>query len=161
MSEFVGARLVLARAFQHTTLTRLADTVSVSFGLLGHYEKGLRKNPRPDLVAALASALKVQPPFFFEQLHDPWRGEECSFRKRAATPEGIKKRACAHGTLIDLVLRELATMAKFPRYAIPSIAARDADTIEGAADTCRQGLEPRFRPDSAHRAGCGTARRHP
>ena len=138
MSELVGARLALARAFQHITLKKLADIVSASFGLLGHYEKGLRKNPRPDLVAALASALKVQPAFFFEPLHDPWREEECSFRRRAATPEGIKKRARAHGTLIDLVLRELGTMAKIPRYAIPSIEARDADAIEGAAEQCRR-----------------------
>ena len=138
MSDFVGARLALARAFQHVTLTKLAGTVSASFGLLGHYEKGLRKNPRPDLVAALASALRVQPAFFFEPLHDPWRGEECSFRRRAATPEGIKRRACAHGTLIDLVLGELATMAKIPTYAISSIPARDANAVELAADQCRQ-----------------------
>ena len=129
MSEFVGARLALARAFQHVTLTKLADTVSVSFGLLGHYEKGLRKNPRPDLVAALAQALEVQPRFFFEPLDDPWREEQCSFRRRASTPEGIKRRARAHGTLIDLVLHELATMVRIPTYAIPSIEARDADAL--------------------------------
>ena len=29
-------------------------------------------------------------------------------------------------------------MAKFPEYAIPSIKARDAEAIEGAADQCRQ-----------------------
>lgn len=138
MSEFVGARLALARAFHHVTLTNLADSVSASFGLLGHYENGLRKNPQPDLVAALASALKVQPSFFFEPLHDLWREDECSFRRRVATPQGIKRRARAHGTLIDLVLRELTTMAKFPKYAIPSIEARDANTIEQSADQCRQ-----------------------
>ena len=138
MSEFVGARLALARAFQQVTLKKLADTVSVSFGLLGHYEKGLRKNPRPDLIAALASALNVRPPFFFEPLYDSWREEECSFRRRVATPEGIKRRARAHGTLIDLVLRELATMAKVPIYAIPSIKAHDANAIERAAERCRE-----------------------
>ena len=57
MTEFVGARLALARAFRQITLTKLADSVSATFGLLGHYERGLRKNPRPDLVAALAKAL--------------------------------------------------------------------------------------------------------
>ena len=137
MSEFVGARLALARAFQCTTLATLAHVVSASFGLLGHYERGLRKNPRPDLVEALASALKVRPQFFFEPLDDPWLEEECSFRRRVATPQGLKRRARAHGTLIDLVLRELATMVKIPEYAIPSIAARDADAIERAADQCR------------------------
>ncbi len=138
MAEFVGARLALARAFQHVTLTKLANTVSASFGLLGHYERGLRKSPRQDLVAALARALNVQPPFFFEPLRDPWREEECSFRRRTATPEGIKRRARAHGTLIDLVLHELATMVKIPKYAIPAIAAHDANDIESAADQCRE-----------------------
>ena len=138
MSEFVGLRLALARAFQNFTLTQLAETVSVSFGLLGHYEKGLRKKPREDLVAALASALKVQPGFFFEPLHDRWLEKECSFRRRAATSETIKRRARAHGTLIDLVLRELATMARFPKYAVPSIKDRDAVAIEDAANQCRQ-----------------------
>ena len=137
MSEFVGARLALARAFRQITLTKLADSVSVTFGLLGHYERGVRKSPRPDLVAALATALGVQPSFFFEPLDEPWLEEECSFRRRVATPEGIKKRARAHGTLVDLVLRELATMAKLPRYDVPSIDARDADAIERAADRCR------------------------
>ncbi len=146
MTEFVGARLALARAFQHTTLTRLARVVSASFGLLGHYERGLRKNPRPDLVEALASALKVRPQFFFEPLDDVWREKECSFRRRVATPEGLKRRARAHGTLIDLVLRELATMVKIPKYAIPSIAARDADAIERAADQCRQAWGLGFGP---------------
>ena len=146
MAEFIGARLALARAFQHTTLAKLADTVSASYGLLGHYEKGRRKSPRPDLLAALASALKVQSPFFFEPLHDPWREEECSFRRRAATPERFKKRARAHGTLIDLVLRELSTMAKVPRYAIPSLEACDADATERAADQCRQAWGLGFGP---------------
>ena len=146
MSEFVGARLALARAFRQITLTKLADSVSATFGLLGHYERGLRKNPRPDLVAALARALGVQPSFFFEPLDDPWLEEECSFRRRVATPEGIKKKARAHGTLVDLVLRELATMVKIPRYDVPSIGARDADAIERAADQCRQAWGLGFGP---------------
>ena len=120
------------------TLTKLADAVSASFGLLGHYERGLRRNPSPDLLAALASALEVQPPFFFEPLRDRWREDECSFRRRAATPEGLKRQARAHGTLIGLVLAELAKMVKIPKYAIPSIEARDPDSIERAAHQCRR-----------------------
>ena len=64
--------------------------------------------------------------------------EECSFRRRAATSESLKKRARAHGTLIDLVLRELAAVnVKIPDYTIPSIAARDPNAIERAAERCR------------------------
>ena len=146
MSEFVGSRLALARAFQRVTLKELADAVSASLGLIGHYEKGLKKNPKPDLVAALAEALKVRAPFFFEPPHELWREEECSFRRRAATPQGIKRRARAHGTLMDLVLRELATMVKFPKYAIPSIQASDTAAIERAADQCREAWGLGFGP---------------
>ena len=146
MSEFVGARLALARAFRQITLTKLADSVSATFGLLGHYERGLRRNPRPDLVAALAKSLGVRPSFFFEPLEDPWLEKECSFRRRAATPEGMKKRARAHGTLVDLALRELATMVRIPRYDVPSIEAPDAYAIEHATDQCRQAWGLGFGP---------------
>lgn len=136
--EFVGARLELARAFQHVTLKALADTVSVSFGLLSHYENGLRKQPAGDLVEALARALDVEPGFFFEPLPDEWRERECSFRRRVATPEGVKKRARAHGTMIDLVVRALVSKVRFPTYNIPSIAARTTEQIEMAAEACRE-----------------------
>src|SRR5688572_4417271 len=113
-SGFVGARLELARAFKPLTLKELATTVSVSFGLLSHYENGLRKPASDDVVAALAQALDVKPEFFFQPLTDVWREEECSFRKRVSTPESMKKRARAHGTLLGLVVNELVANVKFP-----------------------------------------------
>ena len=139
-SAFNGARLALARSFQQFTLKRLAATVSVSLATIGHYERGFRRQPAADLVAALAHALKVLPTFFFEPLTDVWRESECSFRRRAATPEGVKRRARAHGTLIGLVVRELARCGvKLPTYNFPDIAgAITADAIESAADLCRQ-----------------------
>jgi Zn-dependent peptidase ImmA (M78 family)/transcriptional regulator with XRE-family HTH domain len=136
--EFVGARLELARAFQQITLKRLADTVCVSFGLLSHYENDRRKQPAPDIVNALARALKVMPEFFFQSLPDVWREEECSFRRRVATPEAIKKRARAHGTMIGLVILELARHVKLPVYNVPSIKASSSDDIERAAEQCRE-----------------------
>ena len=138
-TEFIGARLELARSFQQFTLKRLADTVSVSLATLGHYERGIRRQPADDLVAALAHALQVRPAFFFEPLPDVWRESECSFRRRAATPEGIKRRARAHGTFICLVIRELARGGvKLPTYNFPSIeGAITSESIEAAADMCR------------------------
>ena len=135
--EFVGARLELARAFQPITLKKLAEKVSVSFGLLSHYENGHRKQPADDLVAALALALDVTPDFFFEPLADVWQEQECSFRRRVATPERLKRRARAHGTLIGLVVRELVSKVKFPTYNVPSIPARSFSEIEAAAEACR------------------------
>jgi Zn-dependent peptidase ImmA (M78 family)/transcriptional regulator with XRE-family HTH domain len=137
--EFVGARLGLARAFQHLTLKELAGRLSVSVAALGHYENGLRQNLSEDLVAALARALKVEPGFFYAPLTDEWSERECSFRRRVATPEGIKRRARAHGTLIGLVVRELvAGRVKFPAYNVPSIAVGSPEEIEVAAEACRE-----------------------
>ena len=139
MSEgnFVGARLELSRAFRQVTLKKLAEEVSVSFGLLGHYENGRRKRPGEDLVGALALALEVKPGFFFEPLADVWKEHECSFRRRVATPEGVKKRARAHGTMIGLVVRELSEYVKPKRYNVPSISAASPDEINEAANRCR------------------------
>jgi Zn-dependent peptidase ImmA (M78 family)/transcriptional regulator with XRE-family HTH domain len=135
---FVGARLELARSFKLTTLKQLADTISVSVASLGHYENGLRQ-PSQDIVAALAAALHVRPGFFFEPLEDVWREEECSFRRRVTTAEGVKRRARAHGTLIGLVIGELAKAGiKAPSYNFPSIRAVSPDEIEAAAERCRE-----------------------
>jgi Zn-dependent peptidase ImmA (M78 family)/transcriptional regulator with XRE-family HTH domain len=136
-NEFVGARLELARSFHHLTLKKLAEAVSASHSVLGHYENGLRKPADGGIVAALASALSVTPRFFFEPLTDVWQETDCSFRRRVATPEGLKKRARAHGTMIGLVVRELTTKIKFPAYNVPNIAARSEDEIEAAAEACR------------------------
>lgn len=136
--EFVGARLELTRAFKAITLKSLAETVSASFGLLSHYERGMRKRPAVDLVEALAAALGVEPDFFFEPLPDIWREADCSFRRRVSTPEKVKKRARAHGTLMGLVLQQLVSKVKFPTYNVPSIRGRTYDEIEAAAERCRE-----------------------
>jgi Zn-dependent peptidase ImmA (M78 family)/transcriptional regulator with XRE-family HTH domain len=135
--EFVGARLELARAFRPMTLKKLAETVSVSFGLLSHYENGLRKQPAVDLVEALAEALRVRPAFFFEPLSDVWREDECSFRRRIATPEAVKKRARAHGTLMGQVIRELVSVVKPPVYNVPEMKVVELEEIEAVAEQCR------------------------
>lgn len=136
--EFVGSRLELARSFEHLTLKALGTKVSASTSLLGHYENGLRKQPADHLLAALAEVLKVKPDFFFEPLTDVWLEEECSFRRRVATPEGIKKRARAHGSMIGLVIRELTTKVQFPAYNIPELRADSLAQIDDIAEKCRQ-----------------------
>jgi Zn-dependent peptidase ImmA (M78 family)/transcriptional regulator with XRE-family HTH domain len=143
---FVGARLEIARTFKAFTLKTLAEEVSVSWGLLGHYERGERKQPSPDLVAALAKALGVTPDFFFTPLNDVWKEAECSFRHRVSTAEAMKKRARAHGTLFGDVLRELMPYVKYPKYNVPSIAAKTALEIEAAADRCRDHWRLGFGP---------------
>ena len=137
--EFVGARLELARSFQQITLKNLAAEVSISVSALGNYERGLRRQPPDDLVAALALALKVKPQFFRMPLKDVWLETECSFRHRVATSEGMKKRARAHGTMIGLTIKELENAGvKIPAMNFPAFAASSQDEIERAAEACRE-----------------------
>jgi Zn-dependent peptidase ImmA (M78 family)/transcriptional regulator with XRE-family HTH domain len=135
---FVGARLELVRAFHSLTLKSFSEMVGVAVPTLGHYESGVRVPPE-DVVRALAEAMRVKPGFFYDTLPDVWREPECSFRRRMVTPESLKRRARAHGTLIGLVIRELATAGiKTPKYNFPEIDAPTTDGIEDAAERCRE-----------------------
>lgn len=134
--KFVGARLELARTFRGYTLQNVADRVASSFGLISHYENG-RKEPSGELVNALAEIHAVRREFFYEPLNDPWQEDECSFRHRRTTPEKIKKRARAHGTLVGLVVQHLSTVLRFPNYSVPSFPATTEADIEQAAERCR------------------------
>jgi Zn-dependent peptidase ImmA (M78 family)/DNA-binding XRE family transcriptional regulator len=135
--EFVGQRLRTAREFRDMTLRQLADSVSVSFGLISHYEKGRKKEPSPDLVAALGEILGVEPTFFYEPIEDVWLEKQCTFRHRSSTPQGVKTRARAHGTLVSLIISHLASMLRFPAYNVPEIVAASQAEIELAASRCR------------------------
>ena len=139
--QFVGERLELARTFQGLTLTALANQVSASAGLLSHYENGRRKTPSASLTSALAIALKVRPGFFYQPVPDVWRENECSFRRRAATPETSKKQARAHGSMIGIIVAALTDTVRMPEYNIPSFHTSSHQDIEAAAIACRKQWE--------------------
>ena len=135
-SAFIGDRLELARTLRGMTLNEVANGVVSSFGLISHYENG-RKQPSPEVVAALAELLGLHPSFFYTPLTDVWQEEECSFRHRRTTPEKVKRQARAHGTLVSQIVRYLGTALRFPTYNIPQVSATTTDDIEGAAEQCR------------------------
>jgi len=133
-SEFTPARLEIARAFKGWTLNKLSLEVAASVAALGYFENG-RRQPSRDLLSAIAQALGMAASFFYRALPDAWQENECSFRRRVATPEGIKRRARAHGSLIGLVVRELiAGRLKYPKYNVPDLRSLPP---EAAADRCR------------------------
>lgn len=134
---FNGRRLAVARAFQGWTQKALADRVSVSIGLLSQFENNFKK-PSGDLEAALAQALYVRPEFFGGPLQEDWTEADCSFRRRVATAEAFKRRARAHGTLMTLVVAELASKVRFPSYAVPAARGETLDEIERASIACRE-----------------------
>ena len=135
--KFFGVRLETARAFQGLTLRALGANVSASPGLLSLYETGQRE-PSDHMSAALAEAVGVERPFFYEPLSDVWEEHECSFRHRRTTQEKIKRRARAHGTLVGTVIGHLSSVLQFPTYNVPAIRGLTPAEIERAAQTCRR-----------------------
>lgn len=135
--RFVGARLAVARAFAGCKLQDLGEKVSASIGLLSQFENG-KKQPGLDLTEALAQALDVRPEFFYEPLREQWSEADCSFRRRVATPEAWKRRARAHGTLMGLVIAELAAKVRYPVYNVPTLVVTSEGDIDNAALTCRE-----------------------
>src|SRR5579862_2114803 len=97
---FWGERLQVAREFRGLTQIRLGDEVSASPALISLCEKSKKPFPARDLVEAFGSVLGFEPEFFYGPIDDVFREEECSMRHRRSTPEGLKARIRAHGTLI-------------------------------------------------------------
>jgi Zn-dependent peptidase ImmA (M78 family)/transcriptional regulator with XRE-family HTH domain len=135
---FSGERLQLAREFKGLTQQKLGDEVAASNGLVSVYEKGKRAaDPPKDLVEAFGLVLGFEPAFFYEQGHDLFREEECSFRHRRSTPEKTKTQIRAHATLIGMVIDRLRSHFHLPKLDVPSLPAKTIEEIETAAEQCR------------------------
>lgn len=137
-SLFVGERLQLAREFRNLTQKELGEQVAASHALVSLCETGKKKDPAHDLVEAFGSVLGFEPEFFYREVDDAFREEECSFRHRRNTPERLKTRIRAHGTLIGMVIDRLRSQFKFPDVDIPEFPATNTDEIENAAECSRK-----------------------
>ncbi|MHB8412981.1 MAG: helix-turn-helix domain-containing protein [Candidatus Acidiferrales bacterium] len=135
---FWGDRLQVAREFRGLTQKDLSDEVAASPALVSLCEAG-KKNPSRDLVEAFGSVLGFEPEFFYSEVKDVFREEQCSFRHRRSTPERMKDRIRAHATLIGLVIERLSALFRFPTQDVPEFAASldSADEIEAAAENSR------------------------
>jgi Zn-dependent peptidase ImmA (M78 family)/DNA-binding XRE family transcriptional regulator len=136
---FWGDRLEVAREFKGLTQKELSEAVAASPALVSLCEAG-KKNPSRDLVEAFADVLGFEPEFFYKEIKDVFREEQCSFRHRRSTPERTKNKIRAHATLIGQVVSRLQSLFRFPDQDIPSIAASvtNAEEIERAAEQCRK-----------------------
>jgi Zn-dependent peptidase ImmA (M78 family)/transcriptional regulator with XRE-family HTH domain len=132
----VGARIRLARTFRDLTLQELSVKVASSPTALSQIENG-KKQPRTDLLEAIAGVLGFEPDFFFESVVDEFTEAECSFRKRTTTPERDKKRVLAHGTLFGEVVRYLNETLALPEFDVPNLPVENAIDVEMAAERCR------------------------
>jgi len=112
--SFKGSRLRLARIFHGLSLEQLGEKVSVTRQYIQKLEVDPTISLNKDMLAALAEALKVEAPFFFDPPINEVQEEICHFRKRATTPLHIRKRALSYGTLFNLLLSYLEFHVQFP-----------------------------------------------
>jgi Zn-dependent peptidase ImmA (M78 family)/transcriptional regulator with XRE-family HTH domain len=134
---FFGERLTLARDFKNLTQKDLGNRVATSGATISYYETGKKKNPSPELVAAFADVLEVEPEFFFAPIADLFREEECSFRHRRSATEKTKSHVRAHGTLLGMVVGELRAHFHFPVVDVPHHPVNSEADIEVAAEQTR------------------------
>ena len=134
---FYGQRLRIGREFREITQEQLGQRVVASPALISQYESGKKKEPARDFVKACGEVLGFTPGFFSVPLKDVFREEECNFRHRGTTAEGVKTKALAHATLIGFVIEALRSWRHFPPINVPKVTATNQEEIEIAAEHCR------------------------
>jgi Zn-dependent peptidase ImmA (M78 family) len=62
-------------------------------------------------------------------------------RHRRATPEGLKSKIRAHGTLVGMVINRLRGVLNFPELNVPTFPAANVEEIEQSAEKTRKHWE--------------------
>lgn len=134
--EFSGARLRIARLFQGMTTSSLGEGIGVSHSFIVQLESGVR-SASPSLLNAIAEQLDFYPEFFLLPVVDELREDNVFFRKRKTTLVSVRNKALAHGTLFRSFVNYLDKAIQLPNLQIPSIRISDRESIERAAEMCR------------------------
>lgn len=134
--RFSGNNLRLARAYQGLTQAELGAQVEASAAYICQLEAEQR-HPTEELLHALGEILGFEPSFFLLPLRDEFRDEQCHFRRRKTTPNYVRNRLLAFGTLFSTLVDYLDSVLSLPPASIPSINARGREAIEEAAEACR------------------------
>jgi len=135
--SFNGTRLRVARTFKDLTQRDLAEKVAVSHPLIGEYEKG-RKEPKGDILEALAAVLDVDSGFFFEHDEDEFKEPESNFRRRISASDRLRKKVLAQATLLGVVVKYLNRFVRLPAFDIPNLLVATEEDVEIAAERCRE-----------------------
>ncbi len=135
-SEFVGARVRLARSFHGWTQADLGERVGVTHQYIGYLETG-HKLPTDLTVEAIGDATGFGPGFFHRPLVDEFRDEECHFRRRTTTPVSVRTRVLAHGTLFGALVSYIDKLIDLPKDDVPTGRVQGLEQIEVAAERCR------------------------
>ena len=134
---FQGDRLNLARTLHGLTLEDLGNKVSATRQYIQRLESDPKTTPSSDMLDALVEYLKVPLSFFYEPIYKNVREEECHFRKRKTTPQHVRNRAIAYGTIFNSLALYLEEILDLPEINIPPFEAQTLDAIEKATEQCR------------------------
>lgn len=135
--DFRGDRLRVARTMEGLTLAALGKKVSASASLLSLIENG-RKVPGKDLWRAVAEVLSFDAEFFAIPLPDEVREDQCNWRSLSSAPVSLRKRVAARATLFAEAVQYLSRNLALPAYSIPRLRAQSSESIENAAEKCRE-----------------------
>ena len=136
-AAFRGERLRLARLFRGLSLEELGGRVAATRQYMHQLETAARV-PTPEMVEALAAALKVVPSFFARSAIVAIAPEHCHFRKQATTPQSVVQQVLARGTLLDELVAAVSVEVDLPQVDFPQIPAADLREVEAAAEACRR-----------------------
>jgi len=140
-NKFLGEKLRLARLLNGMTLKELGDAVTASRQFIHQLEGDIRQPPE-DMLYALCESLLVRKDFFYQELVNDVKFEQCHFRKRKTTPVGLANRVCSYSTIFEELVEFLSQYLEFPEPNVPDYS-NNADTytnleIEEAAESCRK-----------------------
>jgi Zn-dependent peptidase ImmA (M78 family)/DNA-binding XRE family transcriptional regulator len=135
-AAFRGERLELARHLRKLSLTDLGKAIGYSPQYISNIEKG-RREPRLELVEAFGSVLGFVPTFFLQDLVDPFRPQQCSFRKKSSTPQYEADHVLAWGTLLAELYAHLRAEVELPEVDVPNYSVESEEDAERAAEKAR------------------------
>jgi Zn-dependent peptidase ImmA (M78 family)/transcriptional regulator with XRE-family HTH domain len=137
-TQFNGAALRLARLFGGMTLEDVALKIGKSRQYL-HKLETAQSPPTAQLLAELATALRVEPGFFGGTRAGTLAEEQVHFRKLSGTRVGIRQMAIARAEMTGLLVACLERRVKLPPVRLPLVSdAKTTEDVEQAAELCRR-----------------------
>lgn len=135
---FLGEKLRLGRLMAGMTQQDLGDLILVTRQFIHQMESGL-KLPADDVLDAIAEVLKVKKHFFFTNIGNDVKHEQCHFRKRKTTPVGLANRVLALGTIFELLVDILDECLELPSPNFPELKGNTltSEEIERIAEDTR------------------------
>lgn len=135
---FDPARLTQARRVKGISKTELHRLIGVSAAAVGQYERG-EKRPRPDTVAALASALGVPAGYFaYGRPKAKVEVAEASFRRLRSTSVAQQQQATAYVEQAWELSLYLEQRVEFPELDLPAWASPESQGIPDPITAAQQ-----------------------